>query len=498
MTSTNNPIFDKIFIGGDWVTPAGNDRIEVVNPANEEIIGYIPAGGADDIDRAVIAARRAFDEGPWPRLSGAERAVILRQIADGIRKKASRFANLEILDNGKPRSEAECDIADSAGCFDYFADMAQANDNAKPEQIALADERFTAEVVKEPLGVVAAITPWNYPLLMVSWKLAPALAAGCTVVLKPSEITSLTALALVDVMIEADLPAGVVNLVTGTGPAAGQPLIDHPRVDKISFTGSVPTGSKVMSAAAVDIKKISLELGGKSALILFEDADIENAVEWILFGIFWNQGQTCSATSRVFIHEAIYGTVSQRLVDEARNIRIGDGSAEGTQLGPLVSMTQYRKVAKAVEDAQRDGASVLTGGGRPTGLDRGYFFEPTILVDVPLNSKAWTDEIFGPVLCIRPFSTESEAIKLANDSRYGLAAAVMTADNERAARVASALRAGVVWINCSQPAFNEAPWGGYKQSGIGREMGRWGFESYLETKQIMHFRKDERWGWYLK
>jgi len=487
-----------IFVGGAWVQPSGKGTIAVVNPATELVVGAIPACNANDAGAAVAAARSAFDNGPWPRMKGGERANMLRRIAQGIRDKAALLARLETLDNGKPLPEAEWDIADMSGTFDYYADMAEASDTTPPEVIALADERFTAEVVKEPLGVVAAITPWNYPALMASWKLAPALAAGCTVVLKPSEFTSLTTLALAEISREAGLPAGVLNLVTGTGPDVGQTLVDHPSVDKVSFTGSVPTGSRIMAACAADIKKVSLELGGKSAMLLFDDADIENAVEWILFGIFWNQGQACSATSRLLIDASVHDAVVERLIVEARKIRIGDGFAEGTQMGPLASEIHYRKVIAAIDQARADGATVPTGGKRPAGFDKGYFIEPTILTDVPLDSAAWCEEIFGPVLCVRPFSSEEEAIRLANDSRFGLASAVMTRDGHRAARVANALRAGVAWINCSQPAFCETPWGGYKQSGIGREMGRWGFENYQETKQIMRFADGERWGWYLK
>lgn len=497
MTDPFTAHHDRIFIAGEWTQPAGDERIDVVNPSSGAVVGHIPAGSAADVERAVQAAREAFDHGPWPRTTGTERSVVLRAIAEAIRDNSTALAELEVLDNGKPLPEAEWDIGDAAGTFDFYADMAAAQDQAGPEFITVADDRFQAQVVKEPVGVVAAITPWNYPLLMASWKLAPALAAGCTVVLKPSEVTSLTALALAELCRDVGLPAGVLSIVTGTGPAVGQPLIDHRLVDKVSFTGSVPTGARIMTAAAADIKKISLELGGKSAMLLFDDADIENAVEWVLFGIFWNQGQACSATSRVLVQETIYDRFLERLVTEARRIRIGDGMAPGTQLGPLVSAAQFEKVTGAVEQARRDGATIVTGGGRPPHLKTGFYMEPTILADTAVDSDAWREEIFGPVLCIRPFSTQDEAIRLANDSKYGLAAAIMTSDGPRAAEIANRLRAGVVWINCSQPAFNETPWGGYKQSGIGREMGRWGFESYLETKQILKFADGEKWGWYL-
>ncbi|TPJ18888.1 aldehyde dehydrogenase family protein [Mesorhizobium sp. B2-7-3] len=489
---------NQLYIDGKWADPVQGGMFDVINPATEEVIQQVGAGTAEDIDAAVSAARRAFDTGEWPRLRGAERAKYLRAIAAGIRERQAEIALLEVRDNGKPLPEAEWDIGDAAGCFEFYANLAEQFDNGAEEAITLPDPRFTSKVVKEPVGVAAAIIPWNYPLLMAAWKVAPALAAGCTVVLKPSELTPLTALELAAIADNVGLPAGVLNIVTGLGGEAGQPLAEHPGVDKLAFTGSVPTGSKIMAAAARDIKKVSLELGGKSPFLIFEDADIEQAVEWIMFGIFWNQGQVCSATSRVLVQERLYAPLLERLVAETRKIKIGGGEGKGVLLGPLVSQRQYELVTRAISVAKDAGANVVIGGNRPENLEKGYFLEPTILTDVPLDSAAWTEEIFGPVVCIRPFSAEDDAVRLANDSRFGLAAAVMSKDGARADRVAAALRAGIVWINCSQPTFTEAPWGGYKQSGIGRELGRWGFENYLETKQITKYATDERWGWYIK
>lgn len=487
----------EFYIDGRWTRPVDGATIPVVNPATEEVFHHIPAGSTSDADAAVQAARRAFDEGPWPRLSGAERGAHLRKIAEGIRARLPELARLEVLDNGKPLPEAEWDLADAAGCFDFYAGMAEAMDGQGPEEIALADGRFTAKAVREPVGVAVGIIPWNYPFLMAAWKVAPALAAGCTMVLKPAETTSLTALELAAIADEAGLPPGVLNVVTGLGTTVGQALIDHPAVDKLAFTGSGPVGSKVMAAAARDIKRVSLELGGKSPFVVFADSDLDRAVEWIMFGIFWNQGQVCSATSRVLVEAPLYDRLLDRLVEEAEKIKLGDGLAEGTLLGPLVNEAQYRKVLAAIDRAQAQGATVATGG-KASGFNHGYFVAPTVLADAPLDSDAWREEIFGPVVCIRPFSTEEEAIRLANHSRYGLAAAVMSGDDARAERVAAAFRAGIVWINCSQPTFTEAPWGGYKQSGIGRELGRWGLENYLETKQITRLVSDEPWGWYIK
>lgn len=489
---------NDLFIDGIWVKSEKGGTIDVVNPATEEVFHQVAAGTADDVDAAVRAARKAFDQGEWPRMSGSQRGQYLRAIAEGIRNRLSELARLEVLDNGKPLPEAEWDIGDAAGCFDFYASLAEQLDNNPEEQIELPDDRFTSKVVKEPVGVAGAIIPWNYPLLMAAWKVAPALAAGCTMVLKPSELTSLTALELAAIAEEVGLPRGVLNVVTGLGSEAGQALTDHPGIDKLAFTGSVPTGSKVMAAAARDIKRVSLELGGKSPFVVFEDADVEQAVEWIMFGIFWNQGQVCSATSRVLVEQGLYEKLLSRLVEESGKITIGNGMDKGILLGPLVSAKQYKQVTDAVEAATQSGATLAAGGRRPDALQEGYYIEPTVLTDVPLESAAWTEEIFGPVVCVRPFATEAEAIALANDSRFGLAAAVMTKDDTRGERVASALRAGIVWINCSQPTFTEAPWGGYKQSGIGRELGRWGLENYLETKQVTKYVTEARWGWYIK
>ena len=489
---------DKLFIDGTWVAPARGSTFEVIDPATEQVVHHAPAGTAEDIDAAVKAARQAFDHGPWPKMTGKGRATVLRRISEIILARKQELARLEVIDNGKPMPEAVWDMEDTAGCFAFYAGLAEEMDENPEETIPLGEPRFSSKVVREPIGVAGAIIPWNYPLLMASWKVAPALAAGCTMVLKPSELTPLTALELGAIVAEAGLPAGVLNIITGLGPEAGQPLSEHPGIDKLAFTGSVPTGARIMAAAARDIKNISLELGGKSPFVVFADSDIEKAVEWIMFGIFWNQGQVCSATSRVLIEESLYPALLERLVAEAAKIRIGNGLEEGTLLGPLVSKGQYEKVLAAIERGKSEGATVAGGGRRPAGLNTGYFLEPTILTGMPEESFVWREEIFGPVVCVKPFKDEADAIRMANDSRFGLAAAVMSKDKARCERVARAFRAGIVWINCSQPTFTEAPWGGYKQSGIGRELGRWGLSNYLETKQITSFNSDEPWGWYIK
>ena len=490
--------YGKHYINGAWAEPNSTQSIDAIDPATELVITQVSAGNADDIDAAVAAPRHAFDKGPWPLMSGAERAVYLRKIADAINHNLEFLSHLEVKDNGKPYPEAQWDIEDTAACFSFYADLAEQLDNNSETEIFLSEPRFKSKAVKEPIGVAGAIIPWNFPMLMAAWKIAPALATGCSMVLKPSEVTSLTAIALAQIAIDVDLPKGVLNIVTGLGQDAGQALTEHPGVDKLAFTGSVPTGSKIMQIAAQDIKNVSLELGGKSPIIVFDDCQLERAVEWIMFGIFWNQGQVCSGTSRALVHRPLYDRLLKRLTEEANKIKIGAGDQEGVLMGPLVNQNQYDKVTAAIKLGIDQGATLVCGGSRPAHLDKGYYVAPTILSDMDDDSWVWKEEIFGPVLCIKVFDTEEEAIKLANNSRFGLAAAVMSDNDHRCDRVAAKLRAGIVWINCSQPTFVEAPWGGYKQSGIGRELGEWGLNNYLETKQITRYDSDQPWGWYIK
>jgi len=488
---------DQLFINGEWVSPDLGGYLDIIDPATEQTLQRVAASTEEDIDHAVRAARRAFDNG-WSQSSGTERAVWLEALADELQNTQDDLALLEVRDNGKPLPEAQWDVADAIGCFRYYAGLARELDARQDQPLALPDERFRGRVRFEPIGVAGQIIPWNYPLLMAAWKVAPALAAGATVVLKPSELTPLTALELAAAADRIGLPPGVLNIVTGLGSEAGSPLTLHPGVDKLAFTGSVPTGAKIMAAAASDIKNISLELGGKSAFIVFDDADVEAAVEWILFGIFWNQGQVCSATSRLLVQENIASRLIERLVEETRRIKIGGGLEPGVLLGPLVSQGQHDKVLGFIDQGQASGARLLTGGKRPMHLDRGYFIEPAIFDEPAQSSIIWREEVFGPVLCIKRFKNEEQAVQMANASRFGLAAAVMSADPQRAARVANQLRAGIVWVNCSQPTFVEAPWGGMKHSGIGRELGQWGLDNYLEVKQITEYISDQPWGWYLK
>ncbi|XP_054820592.1 aminoaldehyde dehydrogenase 2, peroxisomal [Prosopis cineraria] len=490
-----------LFIDGEWKEPILKKQIPIINPTTEEKIGDIPAATSEDVELAVVAARRALTRNKgsdWSTASGSIRARYLRAIADKVKDRKSELAKLEAMDCGKPLEEAAWDIDDVAGCFEYYADLAEGLDAKQKAPVSLPMDTFKSYVLLEPIGVVGLITPWNYPLLMATWKVAPALAAGCTAILKPSELASVTCLELADICREVGLPPGVLNILTGLGPEAGAPLASHPHVDKIAFTGSSATGSKIMTSAAQLVKPVSLELGGKSPIIVFEDVDLDKAAEWTIFGCFWTNGQICSATSRLIIHESIATEFLNTIVKWIKNIKISDPLEEGCRLGPVVSEGQYEKILKFIENAKREGATILTGGYRPEHLKKGFFIEPTVITDVTTSMQIWREEVFGPVLAVKTFSNEEEAIELANDSHYGLGAAVISNDLERCERITKAFQAGIVWINCSQPCFTQAPWGGQKRSGFGRELGEWGLNNYLNVKQVTQYISDEPWGWYQK
>lgn len=488
----------KLYIDGRFTEALNGTTFDVINPADENVLASVCAASISDVDLSVQAARRAFDHGGWRHTSGKQRAGYLNAIAAGILSKRDEFALLETLNNGKPLPEAEWDIDDVIGCFKYYAELAEKLDEHNSDSILLDDPNFTSRATREPIGVAALIVPWNFPLLMAAWKIAPALAAGCTIVLKASEVTPLTALKLAEVIDQVKLPAGVVNILTGIGIDCGAPLASHPDIDKLAFTGSTTTGSQIMKAAAEGIKPVTLELGGKSPLIIFDDSDINAAVEWAMFGVFWNKGEICSATSRILVQDGLYDAFIKRLAEATAQIKIGNGLEEGVKMGPLVNQAQYQKVMKYIERGIEEGARLLVGGKRPSNYAHGYYLEPTVFVDVEVNTTIWREEIFGPVVCVRRFSTEEEAVAIANDSEFGLAAAIISEDLERCDRVAAALDAGIIWVNCSQPTFVQAPWGGCKKSGIGRELGPWGLNNYLRTKQITTYTTKQPWGWYLK
>jgi betaine-aldehyde dehydrogenase len=485
---------NQLFIDGKFVDPVLKGTFKTLNPATDEVICEVANGTSEDIDIAVKSARRCLESEEWGyKSTGAQRAVILRKLGEIITARQDEIAALDCLDQGKPLREAMADMGDAIAACSHFANLAEQQDSHQDEVIDNGtDGAFITTIKLEPIGVIGAITPWNYPFLMGIWKLIPAIAAGCTMVLKPSELAPLSCLLLAEMCIEAGLPAGAFNVVTGLGPDAGAPLSNHPDIDKMSFTGSITTGQKIMMAAAMGPRAVSLELGGKSPLIVFDDADINGAVDWIMVGILWNAGQVCSATSRVLVHSSVRAQLMTRLLERIALTRIGDQSSpemvayKGASMGPVVSRLQYDKIWKIIDEAKAAGYTLVCGGDRSqvAGCGAGYFIPPTVFVDVPTDSYVWSEEIFGPVLCVREFESEADAVRVANDSPYGLAAAVFSADAGRTERVTRALRAGIVWKNCCQPAFIQAPWGGVKKSGFGRELGRWGMEEFTAVKQV--------------
>jgi betaine-aldehyde dehydrogenase len=477
-------LLTQLYIDGRWVDGALGRTIAVVNPTTGTHLTDVAAGTAHDVELAVAGAARAFRA--WQQTTGAERAGYLRAIAAEVEMRRERLAMLQSLNNGKPQAEAHMDVDDVIATFRYYAQLAEQLDDTSGAEVSISSTEHRARILREPCGVAALIVPWNFPMVTTAWKLAPALAAGCTVVLKPSEITPLPELELASAIASVGLPAGVFNAVTGTGADVGAPLVAHPGVAKVSFTGSTGVGQTVMKTATDTLKGVSLELGGKSSIIVFNDADLDLAVDLVEAGGFFNSGQMCSATSRVLVARELAPALLARLVERAERIVVGDPFASDVQMGPLVSRAQFDRVRGHIEQGIADGARLVTGGDRPAGAsEQGFFIAPTIFTDVPPASALWRDEIFGPVLCVRAFDTEQEAIELANDSEYGLVATVVTADEARGERVARALAAGVVWVNTPQLIYPQTSWGGYKRSSIGRELGPFGLAAFQEIKQVL-------------
>jgi betaine-aldehyde dehydrogenase len=480
-----------MYIDGDFVESSGNNWFPVYDPSTEEIISEVPDGNAADVDRAAKAARAAFDAGPWPQTTAQERGRLLFKLAERIRELAPQLAELESRNCGKPIVEAEYDVNDTATCFEYYGGLAtKVLGHVNP-----VPDNALSLTLREPVGVAGQIIPWNYPLAMASWKLAPALAAGCTCVLKPAEQTPLSILELAKSFEEIGFPKGVINIVTGFGESAGAPIVTHPFVDKVAFTGSSAVGKLILKSAAESVKRVTLELGGKSPNIFFADADFEASIDGALFGIFINQGEVCSAGSRILVERSIYTKFVNAMAEKAKTIKLGPPLDRSTKMGPLVSKEQYERV-RSYQEIGKGEAKLVAGGGRPESLAKGYYIEPTIFADVDNNARLAREEVFGPVAALIPFEDEREAIRIANDTPYGLAAAVWSRDIFRALRVVKAIRAGVVWVNHMQPTYVEAPWGGYKQSGFGRELGPGGIEEYLETKQVHINLNEQPIGWY--
>src|SRR5499425_991750 len=474
----------KLFINGQWADAASGKTFDTPNPATGETLARIAEGDAEDIDRAVKAARWAFEEGPWGRMTPSERGRIIWRIGDLILEHTDELAQLESLDNGKPFPVAQAaDVPLAADLFHYMAGWAtKIEGNTINISVPyMPGANFHSYTLREPVGVVGQIIPWNFPLLMAAWKLGPALAAGNCVVLKPAEQTPLSALRLAELMAEAGLPEGVVNVVTGFGETAGAALAAHDDVDKVAFTGSTGVGKLIVAAATGNLKKVSLELGGKSPNIVFNDAD-PAAIEGAANAIFFNHGQCCVAGSRLYVQRGRFDEVVDGVAEIAKSIKLGPGLDEGTQMGPLVSDEQLRRVTGYVESGRSEGATALSGGGRHG--DRGYFVEPTVLTDTRPDMKVVREEIFGPVVVAAPFSDLDEVAAVANDTPYGLGAGIWTKDISKAHALAKKIKAGSVWINCYNVFDAALPFGGYKQSGWGREMGHDVLEAYTEVKAV--------------
>jgi len=469
----------KLLIDGRWVAASSGKTFDSIDPATGEVLARVAEGDKADIDAAVKAARRAFESGPWAKMSASERGRIMWKIADLLEQHTEEFAELETLDNGKPISVSR--VADVPLAVDLFRYMAGWATKIEGSTIPISGP-FFAYTRREPIGVVGQIIPWNFPLLMAAWKLGPALATGCTVILKPAEQTPLSALRLGELAMEAGLPPGVLNIVTGFGETAGAALAAHPDVDKIAFTGSTEVGKLIVHAAAGNLKKVTLELGGKSPNIVFDDADVNKATAGAANAIFFNHGQCCCAGSRLFIEDKIFDKVVEGVSESAKKIRVGPGMNTDTQMGPLVSEEQFRRVCGYMEAGLSEGAKAVVGGKKVG--NRGYFVEPTVLVNTNPKMKVVQEEIFGPVVTAMPFKSVDEIAAEANNTSYGLAAGIWTKDIGKAHSLANKLKAGTVWINCYNVFDAAMPFGGYKQSGWGREMGKEALELYTETKAV--------------
>jgi aldehyde dehydrogenase (NAD+) len=475
----------QLYIDGQFTPSVSGQTFDSINPFNQEIVARVAKANAEDAKKAVAAARKAFDNGPWTKMAKDERAALMKAISDKINERKADLEQLEVEDSGSTIRKAKEDVALSGRAMNYFSKLAVLDATETVE--GLSKPGFSQNlIVREPIGVVAAITPWNFPLKMAVWKLGPALAAGNTVVLKPSEVTPVTAMELANIIHAIGFPPGVINIIPGLGAEAGEELVVHPHVDKVSFTGSTAVGKRIMSLASQSMKKCTLELGGKSANIVLEDADLDLAVDGALYAIFYHQGQCCEAGTRLFLPEKLHDEFLDKMVTKTKKMKIGDPKDMKTDIGPLVSARQRDRVMGYIKTGIEQGAMVAVGGSAPQSpeLSKGFFVEPTIFDNVKNSMTIAQEEIFGPVLSVIRYNTEDEAVALANDTVYGLGGGVWSRDKERATAIARRLRAGTVWINEWHLISEKAPFGGYKQSGIGREFGVEGLREYTETKHL--------------
>lgn len=475
--------FHKIYIDGNWLPAQKGNCRSIINPFNKDTIAEVAEGDREDTIEAIKAARMAFDHGEWSSLSATTRGKMVYELGNLIEKNRSQLAEMETLNTGKTYTESLWDMDDIAGIFRYYGGLA---DKSGGEVLQSPNPNTHSRLEREPVGVVGLICPWNYPLLQAAWKIAPALAAGCTMVIKPSELTPLSTLSFTKIAEEIGFPPGVINTVTGPGASVGAELAESHDVDMISFTGGVVTGKKIIQAAAGNVKKIALELGGKNPHILFAESDWETAVDFIMNGVFFHAGQICSAGTRVMLEASIHDQVVDLLAERIKKISLGNGMEEGTQMGPLISEAQLLKVEEHVNLALKEGGKLVCGGKRPAdkSLQKGFFYEPTLITGCQPGMTIVKEEVFGPVLHIEKFETEAEVIQHANDTIYGLSAGFWSHDPARIERVSKALRFGTVWVNDFNIYFTQAPWGGYKQSGLGRELGPTGMEEFTEVKHV--------------